>query len=62
MNEKRLMTADFMNAGGKRTYVQAVCQVYGLDALMMLAGWVSGVTDNMDIGQDPSDPWYTGQD
>ncbi|WP_303763984.1 hypothetical protein [Alloprevotella tannerae] len=62
MNEKRLMTADFMNAGGKQTYVQPVCQVYGLDAQMMLAGSVSGDTDNKDIGQDPSDPWYTGQD
>lgn len=62
MNEKRLMTADFMNAGGKRTYVQPVCQVYGLDAQMMLAGSVSGDTDNKDIGQDPNDPWYTGQD
>lgn len=56
------MTADFMNAGGKRTYVQPVCQVYGLDAQMMLAGSVSGDTDNKDIGQDPNDPWYTGQD
>lgn len=56
------MTADFMNAGDKRTYVQPVCQVYGLDAQMMLAGSVSGDTDNKDIGQDPSDPWYTGQD
>ena len=43
------MTADFMNAGGKRTYVQPVCQVYGLDAQMMLAGSV-----RMDAEEPPA--------
>ena len=50
------MSKDF-----KRAYVSPICERFYLESLTIMVNSVQGRTDNKDVSEDPSDPWYTGQ-
>ena len=61
MEKEGLTILDFMSKNYKRAYVSPICDRFYLEPLTMMVSSVQGSTDNKDVSEDPSDPWYTGQ-
>ena len=61
MEKESLTTMVFMSKDFKRAYVSPICERFYLEPLTIMVSSVQGGTDNKDVSENPSDPWYTGQ-
>ncbi len=59
MRENGLTVLETIVKGKKETYQTPSCTIFSLYPESMLAGsGVTSDTDNKDVSEDPSDPWY----
>ena len=61
MRENRLTVLETIVKGKKETYQTPSCTIFSLYPESMLQSSVSAETDNKDVSEDPSDPWYAPQ-
>ena len=61
MRENGLTVLETIVKGKKETYQTPSCTIFSLYPESMLTGSVEGKTDNKNVSEDPSDPWYAPQ-
>ncbi len=61
MRENGLTVLETIVKGKKETYQTPSCTIFSLYPESMLQSSVAGETDNKDVSEDPSDPWYAPQ-
>ncbi len=61
MRENGLTVLETIVKGKKETYQTPSCTIFSLYPESMLQSSVSADTDNKDVSEDPSDPWYAPQ-
>lgn len=61
MRENGLTVLETIVKGKKETYQTPSCAIFSLYPESMLTSSVEGETDNKDVSEDPSDPWYAPQ-
>ena len=53
---------EIVSNGNKQAYVKPICEKFYLETQAMMISSVRGVVDNEDVSEDPTNPWFTGQD
>lgn len=61
MRENGLTVLETIVKGKKETYQTPSCAIFSLYPESMLVSSVGAETDNKDVSEDPSDPWYAPQ-
>ena len=61
MKRNELMAVDTIVTAEKRGYQKPSCTTFRMDTESMICSSVRGETDNKDVSEDPSDPWFTHQ-
>ena len=61
MKRNELTTVEAFAIGKKQAYLKPWCSTYSIEAESMICSSVRGETDNKNVSEDTSDPWYTGQ-
>ena len=62
MKKEELLSMEIVSNGNKQAYVKPICEKFYLETQAMMISSVRGVVDNDDVGEDPTNPWYTSQD
>ena len=62
MKKEELISMEIVSNGNKQAYVKPICEKFYLETQAMMISSVRGVVDNDDVGEDPTNPWYTSQD
>ncbi|WP_449023835.1 hypothetical protein [Prevotella pallens] len=58
MRENGLTVLETIVKGKKETYQTPSCTIFSLYPESMLQSSVSAETNNTNVSEDPSDPWY----
>ena len=61
MKKNKLMAVEIIATAEKRGYQKPSCTIFRMDTESMICSSVTGETDNKNVSEDSSDPWYTGQ-
>ena len=56
-----MMAVETIAKGVKEAYMRPLCTSFRMDTESMICSSVRGETDNKNVSEDASDPWYTGQ-
>ena len=55
------MAVEIIATAEKRGYQKPSCTIFRMGTESMICSSVTGETDNKNVSEDSSDPWYTGQ-
>ena len=61
MKKNEMMAVETIAKGVKGAYQKPLCTSFRMDTESMICSSVTGETDNKNVSEDTSDPWYTGQ-
>ena len=61
MKKNEMMAIETIAKGVKGAYQKPMCTSFRMDTESMICSSVRGETDNKDVSEDPSDPWFTHQ-
>lgn len=61
MKKDEMMAVETIAKGVKTAYRKPLCTSFRMDTESMICSSVRGETDNKNVSEDTSDPWYTGQ-
>lgn len=61
MKKNEMMAVETIAKGVKTAYQKPLCTSFRMDTESMICSSVTGETDNKNVSEDTSDPWYTGQ-
>ena len=62
MRKNEMMAVETIAKGVKEAYQKPLCTSFRMDTESMICSSVRGETDNKNVSEDASDPWYTRQE